>query len=266
MMTRSEPQLLRAQAQAAKVLHDLGVDDPSTVDIEDIAAHLDAFVREGNLSGAEARLVRRGSEARIRVREGIASGGQRRFAISHELGHLQLHENDSQIFVCLSSDIHGYAGSNQELEANEFGAELLMPKALIRRRYGDSARTLDLVEQVSNDMLTSFTATAARLIEASKDGYLAVFSKEGKVYWWRRSPGLSGVWLQRRQQVDRDSTAWAAEQGARPTRRPQGVRPEAWFEHVDRCERFEVYEQSMLLGSYGFVVTILSCLEREDEW
>ncbi len=261
MKTKSEPRLLRAQAEAAKVLKDLGIDDPTTVDIEDVAAHLDAYVLEGDLAGAEARLVRHGSKGRIRVRKKIASVGQRRFAIGHELGHLQLHEKDSQLFVCFSSDIHGYAGSDQELEANEFGAELLMPKALIRQRYGDSERTLEFVEEVAKEMLTSFTATAVRLVEASKDGYFAIFSKAGKVYWWRRSPRLSGLWLLRRQQIDRDSVAWAAEQGARPAQRPQGVRPEAWFEHVDHCERLGVYEQSMLLGGYGFVVTILSCLE-----
>ncbi len=211
-------------------------------------------------------MVRHGSKGRIRVRKNIASIGQRRFAIGHELGHLQLHEKHSQLFVCLSSDIHGYAGSDQELEANTFGAELLIPKALIRERYGDTERTLELIAEVAKEMLTSFTATAVRLVEASKDGYFAIFSKAGKVYWWRRSPRLSGIWLQRRQQIDQDSTAWTAEQGAKLARRPQCVRPELWFEHIDHCERFEVYEQSMLLGSYGFVVTILACLEKEDDW
>ncbi len=265
---KDEPRLLRAKTDASRLLESRGIDDPSDVAIEDIAMSLEIEVVEGGLKGAEARLTRRLRRSRgellgrIRVREGIGVG-ERRFAIGHELGHFRLHESQSQLNTCLGSDIHGYAGSNEELEANAFSAELLIPRALIRKRYGNAERNLSLVSTVADDMLTSFSATAVRLIETSGDPYMVVFSNNGKVRWWRRSIKLSEVWLERRQPIDVDSLAWSASQGASPVARPVRIRPEAWFNHLEQCERLEVYEQSILLPSYDTVVTILSCLEHE---
>ncbi|MFV1980576.1 MAG: hypothetical protein ACC655_05420 [Rhodothermia bacterium] len=106
---------------------------------------------------------------------------------------------------------------------------------------------------------------AVRLVEISRDPYLVVFSKDSKVQWSQQSSRLSDVWLERRQPIDQDSLAWAAAQGASPARRPQQVRPEIWFGHLKQCARLQVLEQSMLLGNYSTVVTILSCLEHENE-
>lgn len=228
--------------------------------------HLGIEVIEAPLRGAEARLVRREGKGRIRVRNNIRETGRRRFVISHEIGHWCLHEASTQLETCLSEEIHGYVGSNEELESNAFAAELLMPKRLVRERYGQAERTLDLIGKAADEMLTTFTATAVRLVETSNDPYLVVFSRNGKVQWSQRSARLTKIWLQRKQHVDQDSTAWAAEKDAKTTIRPQRVRSEAWFGHLAQCERLEVYEQSMCLGRYGIVVTIISCFEHEDSW
>jgi hypothetical protein len=226
--------------------------------------HLEVEVIDAPLSRAEARLVRLGNVGRIRVQEGIPEIGRRRFAIGHELGHWCLHEQTSQIETCLSTEIHGYAGSSEELEGNSFASELLMPKKLVLKRYGRAELTLELIDTAASEMLTTLSATAVRLVETSRDPHMVVFSSEGHVRWWQASAKLSGVWLERRQAIDHDSFAWAASEGGPSAATPQLVRPDAWFEHLDHCERLEVYEQSILLGSYGTVVTILSILDIDD--
>jgi hypothetical protein len=266
MTSKAEPQLFRAQSQAGKLLEALGIEDPRDVELEDIAMHLGINVAEGSLKGAEARLLRWGNKGIIRVRSDIREPGRRRFAIGHEIGHWCLHEDNSQIETCLSGDLHGYTGSHHEIESNVFAAELLMPRPLLRKRYGNTERTLDLVSQVASEMNTTFTATALRLVETSQDPCLVVFSKNDIVQWWHRSKKARDIWLERKQRIDHDSTAYAAAMGASPTVRPVPVRPEAWFGHLRDCSRLQVQEQSILQPAYDTVVTLISYLEKDDEW
>jgi hypothetical protein len=141
-----------------------------------------------------------------------------------------------------------------------------MPRPLLRKRYGNTERTLDLVSQVASEMNTTFTATALRLVETSQDPCLVVFSKNDIVQWWHRSKKARDIWLERKQRIDHDSTAYAAAMGASPTVRPVPVRPEAWFGHLRDCSRLQVQEQSILQPAYDTVVTLISYLEKDDEW
>ena len=65
---------------------------------------------------------------------------RRRFTIAHELGHYELHKNQSALFVDKQFKIYRSQNSstvnnNQELEkeANAFAAAVLMPEEFIKR-------------------------------------------------------------------------------------------------------------------------------------
>jgi Zn-dependent peptidase ImmA (M78 family) len=60
-----------------------------------------ALVRDENLNGAEARLVIFGDRAIISASTHIIEPLQRRFAIAHEIGHLELHRQISSLACVL---------------------------------------------------------------------------------------------------------------------------------------------------------------------
>jgi Zn-dependent peptidase ImmA (M78 family) len=264
MASSEEPNLFRAQSRAIKLLQHLGINEPWKVSIEDVAMVVGVLVTYGPLKGAEARLVRDGERGIIRVRAGIRERGRQRMGVAHELGHWEQHRDKSQVAVCVHGDIHGYSESPEELEATAFAAELLMPKKVVRERYGKAAVTLDLVSTAAGEMETTLTATAVRLVDMSKDAYMVVFSENGTARWWRASSGCPSLSLQKRQAIDADSVAHWVAKGEVASPRADKVAAAAWFAHIPWHERLTVYEQSMRLGSYATVMTILSISEGEE--
>ena len=259
MTTMGEPRLLAAAAAASQLLQRYGIRDPRELVLEDLAMALNVMVIDAPLRGAEARLVRRGDRGLIRVRPDISEPGRRRFAIGHELGHWSQHSGSSQISLCLSSDVVGYRGSVEELEANSFSASLLLPSAYLRERYSE-APSLELVSQIADDLETTLTATAVRVVETTSDPCLVAFTdtESQRVQWWRRSSKCPRVWLERQQPLSELSVAHGMLRDATREGGPEPVDPSAWFEHIDDHAELVTYEQTMRLGYHPTLLTLLS--------
>src|SRR5258708_5589116 len=106
------------------------------VPVEKIAARLGLDVRsaplDGDLSGV---LVRNDGEVYIGVNS-LHHMNRRRFTIAHELGHFALHRGirmhvDRDFRVNWRDDDSSKAVDPEEMEANRFAAELLMPTHLL---------------------------------------------------------------------------------------------------------------------------------------
>src|SRR5438094_8067246 len=92
-------------ACAISLLRELGITQPSEISVDDIAWMRRALVRDEDIKGAEARLVTFGDRAIISVSTGIIETGRRRFAIAHEIGHLELHRQITSLARCLCDDL-----------------------------------------------------------------------------------------------------------------------------------------------------------------
>lgn len=147
------------------------------MDVERIAELLGAIVRyqpfENNVSGA---LIRDGRVTAIGVNL-EHSQTRRRFTIAHEIGHLRLHDGrplivEPSVRVNLRDDVSSLATNQEEIDANAFAAELLMPKGSVLReveahsmsRKRDPAAWADRdVEALAERFLVSPQAMAYRL-------------------------------------------------------------------------------------------------------
>jgi Zn-dependent peptidase ImmA (M78 family) len=106
------------------------------VSVEKVAGLLSLHVRfepfEGDLSGC---VVRKGNSTVIGVNS-LDHENRQRFTIAHEIGHFLLHKGE-QVFVDhgfrinLRSPETSKAASPEEIEANYFAAELLMPQRFL---------------------------------------------------------------------------------------------------------------------------------------
>jgi len=259
MRSEADIDFTKAEVAAAKLLRRYAVVDPRQLVLEDLAMALGVVVRDAPLRGAEARLVRQGEKkGLIRVREDIPEEGRRRFAIGHELGHWSCHQEVSQLSLCLASDVVGYRGSREELEANAFAANLLLPGRFLRENYR-AAPSLALVRVIAEELISTLTATSVRVVETTDDPCLVVFTdlETGCVQWWRRSSRCPKVWLERRQQISELSVT-SAVLGGQEGASVEEVDPAAWFQHVGGHDRLVAYEESMRLGGYPTAITLLS--------
>lgn len=120
-----------------RLLGAIGVDSPP-IPVERVAEHLGACVRSVPLAGKEALsglLYRAEGETIIGVNKEHPET-RRRFTIAHEIGHLVLHDRhplhiDRDFPVRLRDARSSQAVDPDEIAANAFAAELLMPTAMV---------------------------------------------------------------------------------------------------------------------------------------
>lgn len=256
--TSPGPNLLRAQGAAFKFVREYGFAHPRDIRLEEIAMDRGVLVVIGGVVGCEGRLVRKGKKGIIRISDAIPERGRERFAIAHELGHWELHDS-SQWFVCSAADLRDYERSPIETEANVFASELLMPSHLVRPRCEKAVPSMQLIKSIAEDFNVSLTAAGIRFIRESRHDCLLVASKKREIRWWVRKADRFGVWFRSRQPIDRQSLAWYAADGEPLSDEMEHVPTEAWFPELPANIEFEVYEQSMKLGNYDTVLTLL-CL------
>jgi Zn-dependent peptidase ImmA (M78 family) len=127
----------RIRERVTAVLEDHGIDEPP-VPVDKIAENLGLEVRlaplRGDLYGA---LIRSDHEMYIGVNS-LNHPNRRRFTIAHELGHFVLHKGikvhiDKGFRVNWRDDESSEAVSDEEMEANRFAAELLMPIQFVKK-------------------------------------------------------------------------------------------------------------------------------------
>ena len=184
---RREPERIKAGAAAFRLLRDLDFPHPREFDLKDLAMDRNVFVREGEIKGAEGRLLRKKQSGVIHIRRGIVPEGRRRFTIAHELGHWELHAAYSQ-FLCDAEDMRDYGRSPLEVEANCFAAELLMPNSHFRAACGSHEPSMALIASLADDFQTTLTSTAIRFADVSKRRVVVVYYQNNIVRWSYSDP------------------------------------------------------------------------------
>jgi Zn-dependent peptidase ImmA (M78 family) len=244
--------------KAGMILHNLKIKEPAEISIEDIAWTRGAIVVENGLRGADARLIYTPGvpPAIIRVNATIPHLGRRRFAIAHELGHMELKHNPGAPTDCGEKEfILWYKSQNdKEVEANLFAAELLMPEHMFRSRLEKTIPSLELIEKLTDDFQTTLTATAIRYIDLCEEQCAVVFSTNGKVAWTRRTPEFHR-WIAPGRNLSSYSIAVDFFQKGDVSGKMETVRRDAWVENAS--ERDTIKEQSRALRSYNSVLSLL---------
>lgn len=265
-----------AAAAAEQLLNDLGINS-LPVDVFGIAKEIGVPVKEkpDARSGVSGALVKIGSNFAIAYATHIQSLGFRRFSIAHELGHLHI-PGHAESLLPPSQTMHesraGYRSENPlEREADEFAANLLMPKHLFEAAMHRSGDGLSAILELSDLCETSRLATAIRYVSLSGEA-LAVVVSEGSTL---KYAFLSDELKEFRR------ISWPRRNSPLPV-----VPTAAFNEHpvnVDDCRQEEhetpmgdwfggdhsatLHEEIIGLGQYGRTLTVLrsEILADEDE-
>jgi hypothetical protein len=258
-MTRLDFRKTVVIGRAERLWKLFGFSSPDELVLEDVALARGVIVTEGPLDSMEARLVRQGTRGLIRVKAGLPETGRKRFAIAHELGHWELHEDVSQLFACTGDDMAAsYKTNIHEAEANYFASGLLMPRFLFMERVLGTRFSLGTLSDLAGFFGTSLTATAIAYVDTSDECLAVVAAQEGRIRWWRASTCFEDrFWLKAGARLSAHTVAAELPSGSRAQAPPEEVDMEAWSERGHKPGSDTFIEESMYMVQYGQVLTLL---------
>ncbi len=165
------PRFEYARRKARELLDAAGIRS-APVPVKRLAAHLNASIRYAPYDGSLSGMIRRRPDSTAVI--GVNSKHSRlrqRFTIAHEIAHLVLHEDemfhvDDRYLFALRSDVSSEATDPREVEANQFAAELLMPREMLLsdlRELPDELEPEDAIQQIATKYRVSTQAMTIRL-------------------------------------------------------------------------------------------------------
>jgi len=158
----------KAESEASKLLAETGQSKQARVDIEAIARHLNAQVVEEKLDRSVSGLLYRDGDQVVIGVNSAHVDRRRRFTVAHEIGHLVLHKGRPLVLDHVRVNFRDANSSTasdwEEIQANAFAAEILMPreqviaaaKKLLEDRTITEAEIIDYLAQgfdVSNQAM-----------------------------------------------------------------------------------------------------------------
>lgn len=257
-----------AENTADRVVEQLCIASPQDIIVEDIAWARNALVVYDRLDSAAARLVVRGDRAIITVSTRITNDGQRRFAVAHELGHLELHRKLNDLNLCVEGELEVGPGRKgipePELEASAFASVLLMPTAFFGPLCERRTPSLALVQDLADRFDTSLTATALRYLTFCDEQCAIVWSERGRIKWYRGTRDF-GYHVRVGEALDPYSIAVDFFDGKALPRRSTAVDASCWLAPGRWHHDAMLQEDSLPLPGLGAVITLL-WIDRDIEW
>jgi hypothetical protein len=257
----------KGRAYAKALLDELkisGLPDPRGV-----ATELQLDINELDIQGFDGGLVRiKGTPlAAIIVRASIRESARKNFTVAHELGHFVLPGHDTCGAVCGSSDIGNWGDTAQELEreADEFAAELLLPSEYAGPRFKSESPSLGIIQAVANESNASLSATAWRYCDLVSERCAVVWSKNGRVSWYKPSPEF-GFYVARGWEITKGTQAWECFTGTRTHRSPERVAAHLWLNESVVLEGAVLWEHSIGLPFYESVLSLLWIKDRIERY
>lgn len=159
-------------SMAAALLRDCRIAEPP-VPVEHIALQSNIKIARSAAEWSESGFLLRDSGNVIIGINSRNSPKRQRFTIAHELGHWLLHDDkrlivDEAVRVYRRNNVSSQASDEQEMEANSFAAELLMPEPMVirvaRQLQPNAVSREDFVTTLAKHFDVSIEAMGYRLI------------------------------------------------------------------------------------------------------
>jgi Zn-dependent peptidase ImmA (M78 family) len=226
--------------------------------LDDLLTPLRLKVKEVDALDFEGALVCRKNREKgiIALKRGIKEEGRKRFTVCHEIGHFILPGHGTS--NCKSSGIESwnFGLSAQEIEANRFASELLLPTKEIYQTVHDKKVTLSLVKQLSLDFNASLTAAALKSIEVSSEACAVIWSTNGFVKWFKKNENFR--YFIQYGRLDEQSLALKLFQNNNLREDENFVYSETWLRGDNLSSKLMIWEDSIYLPNYNSVLTMLT--------
>jgi len=247
----------KAKAQATDILSKYGLQRGGDADLQDLAFDRGLVVMSKPMTGAEGRLVRKGKRAIATINDGIQHDGKRTFVIAHELGHFELHQ-DSPLFVCDESDfVDWHRRRPEETEANQFAAQLLMPRNWFTSEASAVELSIEEVSHLAETCGVSLTAAAFRCVELDVTPCALAFCQGGEIKWSKASKSFPYQYM--RGSGAPDGYSGAGEYFAKGVnhQNPIETPADAWFGDYGISQTDTVIEQCLVMTRLNAILSLI---------
>jgi Zn-dependent peptidase ImmA (M78 family) len=106
--------------------------------------------------------------------------GRINFTKAHELGQFCLNHK-GVAFQCTKTDMSNFTNKPQEIEANQFALEFLLPEKMRKLISLTAPFDFDTIHSLSNEFLVSQIVAIFRVLDFNNGNYAFVNSKDGKI-------------------------------------------------------------------------------------
>jgi Zn-dependent peptidase ImmA (M78 family) len=201
----------------------------------------------------------------INISKNIRENTRKRFTIAHELGHFLIpsHKN---AYSCSSYDLNNYHDNKwpHEVEANQFAAELLMPRTYFTQEIIDKDPSFGLIQLLTSKFGASLTSTLVRFKDLTHENVAVVLSENLIIKWALRSTGFK-YYIESNVNLSPESYAIKYFSGNELALEFEEVERDTWFDASDIKHRMNVMELSIPLPYYNQVISMIWLIEDEDE-
>lgn len=183
---------LKGSNKAKEILELIGFDEVTELPIKDLLAGFDIIYIEEQLNGSDGVIIRGRTKTIIKVDVNISTPQRKRFVAAHELGHFFLHDRlefhlDDEKTLSWNRLEEVHKRGIQEIEANDFAGELLMPEQVFRNFILRKPFSPDLIKEVSEHFNTSLTSVIFRMLTLEITPFFVVFITDDIVQYWRKT-------------------------------------------------------------------------------
>lgn len=244
---------MSAEFHATELRKRLGLTEPPFLPQAAFSA-LDVVYEETGLDGCLGMTLRINGNIAVMVSSNIPEEGKKLFTAAHELGHVVIPSHAKiTSFKCTSSDVVGNSRNPQEVEANRFAAEWLMPKEIFKTRCTKLEPNFDSISELAYEFNVTLTAAAMRLVEVSDYEVMMVASENGMMKYFK----VSHEFPYRLDWGKLPNTPARNNLLGKPFPTEFiAVASDEWFKG-SQPESGEVLEYSVKLGDYDTVLTML---------
>lgn len=223
-----------------------------------IAFEIGIDIVEGTLTSCESLLMYKNGKPYVIVNKG-SHPQRKRFSIAHEIGHFILH-NDGVATVCSSDFIESWETCSipeNELEANEFAANLILPERFFKK---DSDFDPDFSEllRLCDKYQTSVIATSRRYIDYFSAPAAVVMSTSGVIKWFVPNKLFQEekLFVDVRAKVAGGTQANSLFLGLNTSNKPKLVDQELWLKNQEKLNG-DFLELSFIMRNFDSVISIL---------
>ncbi|MFC4874163.1 ImmA/IrrE family metallo-endopeptidase [Negadavirga shengliensis] len=251
------------KTRANSFLKEFKIKDVRGVEIEDLIALKGIFFEEADMSSCQANILSTQNFSKISINSGLVNYSQRRFALAHELGHYIMHRGEGNKFFSDNEDdfVKYHQKGDQEVEANEFAAELLMPRSQFRTFTSDADFNTDLIIETANYFESSITSTSIKYADVGHEPIAMIYTRNGRVKWKRINDSFPFSFIRNGQTVPVYSSVSDYYKNGSKSNSPVIVDAFNWFYEdfeIDKYPHAKLLEQIFYIDSLNSAIVYLS--------
>lgn len=251
------------KTRANSFLNEFKLKDLRGVEIEDLIALRGIFFEEIDMSSCQANILSTQNFSKISISSELVNLNQRRFALAHELGHYIMHRGEgNKFFSDNEADFVKYhQKGDQEVEANEFAAELLMPRKQFVSFTSNSEFNTELIIKTANYFESSITSTSIKYADFGHEPIAMIYTKNGLVKWKRINDAFPFSFIRNGQQVPVYSSVSEYFKNGNKSNSPITIDAFNWFYEdfeIEKYPKAQLSEQIFYIDSLNSAIVYLS--------